>query len=53
MDKTILICGAAAILGFIGYIIYRFTNKPNEEFFRYYEEVLSSDKYRVKGKYED
>jgi hypothetical protein len=53
MDKTILILGAAAVLGLIGYVIYRMSNRPNEEFFRYYEEVLSSDKYRVKGKYED
>jgi hypothetical protein len=53
MDKTIIIFGAAAILGCIGYILYRMSNRPNQEFFRYYDEVLSSDKYRVKGKYED
>ena len=50
MDFTIIIITG---LGLVGYVIYRFATRPNLEFIKYYQEIISSDQYKVKGKYED
>jgi hypothetical protein len=53
MDKIILIFGGLAI---IGYLIWRLAGRfggPNKEFLKYYEEILNSDKYKVRRRNED
>jgi hypothetical protein len=50
MDFTIAIIAGVAL---VGYVIYRFATRPDLEFIRYYQDIISSDQYKVKGKYED
>lgn len=43
----------ATILSIIGlYLLYKLFNKPNKEFQKEINEILTSDKYKVKGQYD-
>ena len=54
MDTTILKYAAIALAIFIGYrFIMRLMNRPNREFWDYYNEILRSSKYKVKGHFEE
>jgi len=53
MDNNILIFGGLAILG---YLLWRLAGRlggPDREFLKYYEEILNSDKYKVRRRNED
>jgi len=54
MDTKILIyLGVAFGLYIVFRILNRLLNRPNREFWRYYKEILTSSKYKVKGQFED
>lgn len=53
MDNSMLIFGGLALAGFL---IWRFASRaggPNKEFLKYYEEILTSDKYKVRRRNEE
>jgi len=53
MISNIFIFGGLAIAG---YLIWRLASRlggPNKEFLKHYEEILNSDKYKVRRRNED
>ena len=53
MDNNILIFGGLALAGFLIWRLVSRQGGPDREFMKYYEEVLSSDKYKVRRRNED
>ena len=47
--ESVLIGASVAL---VAYIVYRLFRPPRNDFDRKYDEILNSDKYKVKGQYE-
>ncbi len=50
MDLTIILVAAGA---FAFYILSRLSRRPDREFWNYYNKVLNSSEYKVKGHFEE
>ena len=47
--ETVLIGASVAL---VAYVVYRLFRPPQNDFDRKYDEILNSEKYKVKGQYE-
>lgn len=53
METNMLIFGGLALAGFLVWWLVSKAGGPNKEFLKYYEEVLNSDKYKVRRRNEE
>ncbi|MFO7710746.1 MAG: hypothetical protein R6V53_03215 [Candidatus Woesearchaeota archaeon] len=53
MDQVLNLMVIVGLIGAIVYLRLQRKNKQESQFQQFYNEVLTSDKYKVKGKYEE